>query len=162
MLSKWKKSACAETAQSSRRKHRADIANRLTWSGPNDTEHEAPFLLSHLSERGGPPAACFDWDTPPRPRQRLPAEAKEGRLLCGLPRAGGGAVTTPFPTAHVKFDWSHFKWERSLYCNAIRQMSRYEGKRLACPQTTHGQQRQLDIPAFGRSASDQIELLSIT
>lgn len=98
MLSKWKKSACAETAQSSRRKHRADIANRLTWSGPNDTEHEAPFLLSHLSERGGPPAACFDWDTPPRPRQRLPAEAKEGRLLCGLPRAGGGAVTTPFPT----------------------------------------------------------------
>lgn len=89
MLSKWKKSACAETAQSSRRKHRADIANRLTWSGPNDTEHEAPFLLSHLSERGGPPAACFDWDTPPRPRQRLPAEAKEGRLLCGLPRAEG-------------------------------------------------------------------------
>lgn len=94
MLSKWKKSACAETAQSSRRKHRADIANRLTWSGPNDTEHEVPFLLSHLSERGGPPAACLDWDTPPRPRQRLPAEAKEGRLLCGSLRAGGGAVNT--------------------------------------------------------------------
>lgn len=43
-----------------------------------------------------------------------------------------------------------------------RHMSRYRGKRLACPQTAHGQQRQLDNPALGRSASDQIKLLSIT
>lgn len=130
MLSKWKKSACAETAQSSRKKHRADIANRLTWSGPNDTEHEVPFLLSHLSERGGPPAACCDWDTPPRPRQPLP-ELKPKRGACCVVRYGrteGRLLPHSYCSRPI---WA----ARSLYCNAIRQMSRYRGKRFACPRS---------------------------
>lgn len=156
MLSKWKKSACAETAQSSRRKHRADIANRLTWSGPNDTEHEVPFLLSHLSERGGPPAACCDWDTPPRPRQPLP-ELKPKRGACCVVRCKAEGRLLP----HSLMLTSNLIgpiWQYACTATPYGKCHATEVRGLR----DHVQQRQQDIPALGRSASDRIELLSIT